>query len=76
MSRVWIERSDQANATMVLVRDGLGRFAPMLDEHGHPVDLSDYDGRAGERPQFRTITEALAHFERVQDVFASLPVPR
>jgi hypothetical protein len=69
--RVRIERNNQHMKTMVLVRDGMGRFAPVLDEHGRPIDLSDYKGRAGERPQFRTVSQAIDHFERVQDIFAA-----
>ncbi|RWE95734.1 hypothetical protein [Mesorhizobium sp.] len=69
-ARVQIER--YKHATVVLARDGLGRFAPILDERGRPIDLMDYDGRAGERPQFRTVSQALDHFEHVQDLFAGL----
>lgn len=69
-ARVTIERNEQQ--THVLVRDGLGRFTPILDQTGRPIDLSDYDGRAGERPQFRKVSEALDHFEHVQDLFAGL----
>ncbi|TIL36205.1 hypothetical protein [Mesorhizobium sp.] len=58
--------------THVLVRDGMGGFAPILDDSGQPIDLSDYDGRAGERPQFRKVSEAQDHFERVQDLFEGM----
>lgn len=71
-ARVTIERNEHKQQTHVLVRDGLGRFAPILDQTGRPIDLSDYDGRAGERPQFRKVSEALDHFERVQDLFARM----
>lgn len=69
-ARVTIERNEQQ--THVLALDGLGRFSPILDQAGRPIDLSDYDGRAGERPQFRTVSQALEHFERVQDLFARM----
>ena len=62
---VWFDIADMR--TKVKTSAGI-----MLDEHGHPTDIADYQDARDGKVRWRDAQEAVQHFARVDAILRSL----